>query len=169
MIYTVNEINDKLERNEKKLAQLNGELIPIDQRSVNNLRLLINTYKKITPHLHENPEDKNGNCPLTVVKEYLKAEEEHNYKRVYELLNVPDDISLEEFVESCKNDPPSPYLVEEYYSAEDFIIYEGGNSATVFVSEDLHYKDGRYSSWWWRPWRVVKVDGVWKVDWLPVQ
>jgi len=89
---------------------------------------------------------------------------------MYELLNVPDFISRERFIEDCKNFLHLPFVeAEEVYSQirspRDFVIWSD-EAVTVFVSEID--PEGHYS-WCWRPWRVVKVDGVWKVDWLPVQ
>lgn len=107
--------------------------------------------------------DKNGKLPTDVLNAYLQARIEKNPKAMYELMQVPVDITFNEFEKSVEIDGS----VFEHYIIEDFILYSK-DTAVVFLT----YKNrvgNKTFSYNWEPWACVNENDVWKVRWLPRQ
>jgi hypothetical protein len=108
--------------------------------------------------------DVNGNSPNDIINEYMEAKLSSNFKKMYELLEVPEDISYESFVKDFQNDPSR--IIQ--YKVEDYLLTSDSNAA-VFITYKIRMENNKTSTYNWEPWACIKVNGVWKVRWLPRQ
>ncbi|QNB44894.1 hypothetical protein BR63_00245 [Thermanaerosceptrum fracticalcis] len=102
--------------------------------------------------------------PESVMKSYLEAEKKRDWLMTYALLQVPQDISIEQY---CKE-------MNEYngqlldYKIEGVKIIESKDMAVVYVTYNYTVGDKKFLEIK-EPFSCIKIDGLWKVRWLPRQ
>lgn len=105
-----------------------------------------------------------GKTPKDVMVQYIKAKQRRDWKAVYEIYQVPGYISYKEFMDSMRSSDEG--IVD--FKIGDYKILSG-NHAVVYVTYTYKYKNGKSFKQVNEPWVCVKVNGKWKVRWLPRQ
>ena len=142
---------------ELRLSNVESLLYDAYYQYLDEIKLLKEQIKEISVY------DINKNTPADAVKAYLEAELRGDWQKAYRLMNVPPDISYAEFKSDMEDGKYINYKIGNYK-----II--SANIAFVEVSYSFRYKGSSHIiNNKNRYWRVVKVNGVWKVDWLAAQ
>ncbi|MGQ9558090.1 MAG: hypothetical protein ACUVTU_09065 [Desulfurispora sp.] len=146
------------------LREINGNLMLRMEQLESILKNQVAECKQLNEGLYlSSSKDKYGKTPVDVLDEYLQAERQRDYWLMYQLTQVPDDISYEQFIHEMKRD--NSFV--EHYDIEDFLLYSK-DRATVFLSYKIRI-DNKVTSFDWEPWSCIKENGIWKIRWLPRQ
>lgn len=144
--------------------EVNGDLMLRIEHLESILKNQITECKQLNEGLYlSSSKDKYGKLPRDVLDEYLRAIRQRDYKLMYQLTQVPDDISYEQFIQEMKRDNS----IVEHYTIEDFLLHSK-DRATVFLSYKIRI-DNKVISFDWEPWSCIKENGIWKIRWLPRQ
>ncbi|GAV25303.1 hypothetical protein ciss_12360 [Carboxydothermus islandicus] len=154
----------------RRLETIEKEIYNLELRLRNVESLLYDAYYQYLDEIKQLKEqikeislyDINKNTPVDAVKAYLEAELRGDWQKAYRLMNVPHEVSYADFKRALDN----ARLIN--YKIGNFKI-EDARMAFVEVSDTHKFKDGHTVTFENRYWRVVKVNGVWKVDWLAAQ
>ncbi|ABB14517.1 hypothetical protein CHY_2248 [Carboxydothermus hydrogenoformans Z-2901] len=141
---------------ELRLSNVESLLYDAYYQYLDEIKLLKKQIKEISVY------DINKNTPVDAVKAYLEAELRGDWQKAYRLLNVPPEVSYADFKRALDN----ARLIN--YKIGSFEIKDA-RMAFVKVSDTHRFKSGHTVTFENRYWRVVKVNGVWKVDWLAAQ
>ncbi|AVX21026.1 MULTISPECIES: hypothetical protein [Carboxydocella] len=109
--------------------------------------------------------DIDGKTPRDVVLQYLQAAKRRDWKAMYKVYQVPDDMSYTEFKQSMDR---VNYVKLLEFQVGNFEVLSG-NHAIVYVTYTDKFSDGRIVKEVNEPWSCVRVNGRWMVRWLPRQ
>lgn len=143
----INQLNSKVTRLEEKVRDM--------EQNISRIREDIVTSTTV---------DIDGKTPKDVMVQFLKAEQRRNWKAMYEIYQIPSDISYNEFVDSMRRSDGGPVD----FKIGDYKIMSGDH-AIVYVTYTYKYENGKSFKQVNEPWACVKVNGKWKVRWLPRQ
>lgn len=109
-------------------------------------------------------QDSEGLTPDMVMSRYLKAKQTRDWERAYLCLTaIPEEIDLVDYVqlmEDAREELISFSVGPFYLRSEDL--------ATVFVTSQFRFSDTEHT-YEKEPWSVFRVDGIWRVKWMPRQ
>lgn len=103
-----------------------------------------------------------GKTPADVMKEAFKARQNREWERYCDLKNIPENESKEEFIKDLKKFKLIKYKVISFELSEPDLAFVEANYTEKFP-------DGHIDTFNNVRLRMVKINGVWKEDWLAGQ
>lgn len=129
-------------------------------------KLLLEEHKQDHKELYSTAaKDKFGRTPADLVDLYFKSETNNDYVTMYNLTQLPEDISFERYKSERERESDSHRYMN--YTIEDYLLCSH-ESSMVYITYEIEWDD-RTDKLIWEPWACVKVNDEWKLRWLARQ
>lgn len=125
---------------------------------------LTRSQEDLYSHLYSSvASDTLGKTPKDVVSEYVRALEIKDWQAAYECQTMVP-MTATEYAEAMERerDDCLDFSIESWQIRAE-------NKARVIVTYRYRFENGTERTFKHEPWSVMRVDGMWKVKWLPRQ